>query len=107
MRIHESFVQRETDAPMFSRGSTIGWRKTFTAMMLMAGATAIGLAQHHDGDDAFKPFLPLQVSTIPSNGDTTPYGLAFVPKGFPEREDISTGTLLVSNFNSSATPGAG
>src|SRR6516164_732244 len=55
----------------------------------------------------FGPFLPLQVSTVPLNGDTTPYGLAFVPNGFPEREDISTGTLLVSNFNSSSTPGQG
>jgi hypothetical protein len=54
----------------------------------------------------FGPFLPLQVSTVPGNGDTTPYGLAFVPNGFPEREAISTGTLLVSNFNSSST-GAG
>ena len=107
MRIHEPFVHRETGAPMFSRGSTIGWRKTFTAMMLMAGATAIGLAQHHDGDDAFKPFLPLQVSTIPSNGDTTPYGLAFVPHDFPDHATIAPGELLVSNFNSSTTAGQG
>src|SRR5262245_48357287 len=30
-----------------------------------------------------KPFLPLQVSTVPSNGDLNPYGLAFVPPDFP------------------------
>jgi hypothetical protein len=47
------------------------------------------------------PSLPLQVSTVPSNGDTTPYGLAFVPPGFPSHSAISTGELLVSNFNSS------
>src|SRR5215469_4696007 len=58
-------------------------------------------------DGFFGPFLPLQVSTVPSNGDTTPYGLAFVPPGFPHNDAISTGTLLVSNFNSSSTAGQG
>jgi hypothetical protein len=66
--------------------------------MLMAGATAIGLAQG--------PFLPLQFSTIASNGDTTPYGLAVVPGGFPGGT-ISPGELLISNFNSTTTPGQG
>jgi DNA-binding beta-propeller fold protein YncE len=84
-----------------------GWRKTLTAVMLMAGATAIGLAQHHDSDGAFLPVLPLQVSTIPSNGDTTPYGLAFVPHDFPDDAIISPGELLVSNFNSTTTAGQG
>jgi hypothetical protein len=58
-------------------------------------------------DGFFGPFLPLQVSTIPTNGDTTPYGLAFVPDGFPESGAIRAGTLLVSNFNSSTTAGQG
>ena len=56
---------------------------------------------------SFKPFLPLQVSTIPSNGDTTPYGLAFVPRDFPDGATITPGQLLVSNFNSSTTAGQG
>jgi DNA-binding beta-propeller fold protein YncE len=103
MRIHRSFVQRETNAPTSSRGSMTSWRKTLTAVMLMSGATAIGLAQHHDSD----AFLPLQVSTIPSNGDTTPYGLAVVPHDFPEDATISPGELLVSNFNSTTTAGQG
>jgi hypothetical protein len=55
----------------------------------------------------FSPFLPLQVSTVPSNGDTTPYGLAFVPHGFPGNGAFSTGKLLVSNFNNSTTAGQG
>jgi hypothetical protein len=55
----------------------------------------------------FVPFLPLQVSTVPSNGDTTPYGLAFVPGGFSGNGAFSTGKLLVSNFNSSTTAGQG
>jgi hypothetical protein len=67
----------------------------------------LGTVRTAFADGFFGPFLPLQVSTVPGNGDTTPYGLAFVPNGFPEREAISTGTLLVSNFNSSSTPGQG
>jgi hypothetical protein len=54
-----------------------------------------------------RPFLPLQVSTVPSNGDTTPYGLAFVPPGFPSQSAIWNGELLVSNFNSSTAAGQG
>ncbi len=83
---------------MSSWGSMTGWRKTLTAVMLMAGATAIGFAQG--------PFLPLQVSTIASNGDTTPYGLAVVPDGFPSGT-LSPGELLISNFNSATTAGQG
>jgi len=107
MRIHKSFVQRETDAAMSSCERMTGWRKVLAAVMLMAGTTAIGLAQHHDSDDTSLPFLPLQVSTVPSNGDTTPYGLASVPRDFPDDAIISPGQLLVSNFNSTTTPGQG
>ena len=59
------------------------------------------------GSFFFSPFLPLQVSTVPSNGDTTPYGLAFVPYGFPYGGSISPGELLVSNFNNTTTAGQG
>jgi len=58
-------------------------------------------------DSFLSPFLPLQVSTVPSNGDTTPYGLAFVPDGFSGNQAFSTGRLLVSNFNNSTTAGQG
>jgi hypothetical protein len=67
----------------------------------------LGTARTAFADSFFSPFLPLQVSTIPSNGDTTPYGLAFVPKGFPDSDALSRGKLLVSNFNSSTTAGQG
>jgi len=67
----------------------------------------LGTVRTAFADGFFGPFLPLQVSTVPSNGDTTPYGLAFVPEGFPEGAAISKGALLVSNFNSSSTAGQG
>jgi len=47
------------------------------------------------------PFIPRLIvsSTIPGDGDLNPYGLAFVPDGFPAGGTIKTGDVLVSNFN--------
>ena len=67
----------------------------------------LGVVRTVFADSIFKPFLPLQVSTIPSNGDTTPYGLAVVPHDFPDDASISPGELLVSNFNNTTTAGQG
>jgi hypothetical protein len=57
--------------------------------------------------DSFGPFLPLQVSTVPSNGDLNPYGLAFVPSDFPFGGDLKPGQMLVSNFNDTSLQGRG
>jgi hypothetical protein len=48
------------------------------------------------------PNLPpafLSASTVPSNGDLNPYGVAFVPNGFPQGGPLHAGDILVSNFN--------
>lgn len=46
-------------------------------------------------------------STVPSsNGDTNPYGVAFVPFGFPSGGSIAAGDVLVSNFNNSSSLGS-
>ncbi len=42
------------------------------------------------------------VSTVPSNGDVNPYGVAFVPPGFPGGGLLEPGDILVSNFNDSS-----
>ncbi len=44
----------------------------------------------------------LSVSTVPSNGDQNPYGVAFVPKGFPKGGPLNANDILVSNFNDGA-----
>jgi hypothetical protein len=41
-------------------------------------------------------------STVPKNGDLNPYGVAFVPPGFPSGGLIAPGDVLISNFNNSA-----
>jgi hypothetical protein len=51
------------------------------------------------------PLLPPSLvtsSTVPPNGDVNPYGVAFVPQGFPRFGTIGPGDLLVSNFNNQA-----
>ncbi len=68
------------------------------ALFLIAAAPLVTRAQ--DGD-LFQPFLPAQVhpvSTVPSNGDVNPYGVAFVPRQFPTGT-VNPGDILVSNFN--------
>ena len=42
------------------------------------------------------------LTTVPANGDLNPYGVAFVPPGFPSGGTLSPGDILVSNFNNSA-----
>src|SRR5260370_9570143 len=44
------------------------------------------------------PIIPLQVSTDPGNGDQNPYGVVFVPAGFPDNT-VPLGHVLVANFN--------
>jgi hypothetical protein len=41
-------------------------------------------------------------STVPGNGDVNPYGVAFVPSGFPGGGLLKPGDVLVSNFNDNA-----
>ena len=38
-------------------------------------------------------------STVPANGDVNPYGVAFVPEGFPHGGVLRAGDIIVSNFN--------
>jgi hypothetical protein len=73
--------------------STVG----FAACVALLAAPGLAAA-------ADEPFLPLLInsSTIPANGDLNPYGVAFVPHGFPSGGTIAAGDVLVSNFNNSA-----
>ena len=59
-------------------------------LMVSVGSAAWGL-----------PLLPLQVSTNPGNGDQNPYGVVYVPAGFPDTT-VQPGNILVANFNDKA-----
>lgn len=68
--------------------------------LLLAACACLPLASV-DADAANSVFLQRKIisSTIPANGDLNPYGVAFVPDGFPSGGVISPGDVLVSNFN--------
>ncbi len=60
------------------------------------------------GSGGGSPIIPppgspiLSVSTDPGNGDGNPYGVAFVPDGFPPGGPLRAGDVLVANFNSNS-----
>ncbi len=71
-------------------------RALAAAVALIAAPLAVALA---DGDDeVFVPRL-VNTSTIPANGDINPYGVAFVPSGFPPGGAIHPGDVLIANWN--------
>jgi hypothetical protein len=43
----------------------------------------------------------IRASTVPQNGDINPYGVAFVPPGFPSGGLLDPDDILVANFNNS------
>ena len=76
---------------------------------IVAGALALLSAITASAQEASR-FIPqlINFSTIPASGDLNPYGVAFVPRGFPAGASIATGDVLVSNFNDSTnTQGRG
>jgi hypothetical protein len=78
------------------------------AALIALGVGRIALPAHAFAVNLFNPFfLPLQVSTIPANGDVNPYGLAFVPAIFPPSTAVKPGQILISNFNNQTTQGLG
>jgi hypothetical protein len=81
----------------------------FAGYALFGAAMAlVPLRAWADSDDP-KRFIPriLVSSTVPANGtvpgtgDLNPYGVAFVPPGFPAGGPLKPGDVLVSNFNNS------
>jgi hypothetical protein len=68
----------------------------FSGILILSLMTSVAHAQ----TGPVLPFPPLAVSTVPSNGDVNPYGVAFVPR-IPSDGIIQTNDILVSNFNNS------
>src|SRR5215472_10531864 len=67
---------------------------------IVGAAIALLPLQQQALAQAILPTGFLEMSTVPSNGDLNPYGVAFVPDGFPGGA-LSPGDILVSNFNNS------
>jgi hypothetical protein len=74
---------------------------------LCGAAIALLPFQPATADPRTLPTGFLGASTLGSNGDQNPYGVAFVPPGFPSGGPLSPGNILVSNFNNAGTPPTG
>jgi hypothetical protein len=69
---------------------------TLSASLLAVCFSAMG-----QGPSSLFPLPPPAVSTVPSNGDVNPYGVAFVPQSVFPGGAIQPHDILVSNFNNS------
>jgi len=69
-------------------------------MLLSSVGLRAGEGEEQRRDRAFLPAPVRAVSMVPANGDQNPYGVAFVPWGFPTGT-LNPGDILVSNFNNS------
>ncbi|WP_233271889.1 NHL repeat-containing protein [Paraburkholderia acidiphila] len=69
-------------------------------LALGAGLFALSLgAVQADAQQAILPPAFATSSTVPTNGDVNPYGIAFVPAGVPSWSPLKPGDVVVSNFN--------
>src|SRR5580658_3945116 len=72
-------------------------------LALVPGATAdLAQGQLLRNNSILDSLQSITASTIPPSGDLNPYGVAFVPAGFPSGGSIAAGAVLVSNFNSNS-----
>jgi hypothetical protein len=76
-----------------------------SVVCVLVFATGLAFA---DDNGAKTPLIPqlaplptFSDSTVPANGDVNPYGVAFVPHGFPGGGPLRPGDIIVSNFNNS------
>ena len=79
---------------------TVRWALRCSMVAASLGFLA-AIAAQASAAEAFIPRV-INSSTVPANGDVNPYGVAFVPAGFPKGGKIAPGDVLVSNFNNSA-----
>jgi hypothetical protein len=75
----------------------------FPCLLLLLPLESSGVAQSSffHNNSLLDSLQSITASTIPPSGDLNPYGVAFVPAGFPSGGSIAAGDLLVANFNNS------
>jgi hypothetical protein len=73
--------------------------RVFCTPMALAIVAAGFLAARPAEAQNLLPPPAAQASTVPSNGDVNPYGVAFVPPTVPTDGLLRHGSILVSNFN--------
>ena len=84
--------------------SRIAAASLLLATVALGPMTAGAEAQRFIPDITISSTVPPTPPTPPipaGSGDLNPYGVAFVPRNFPESNTIAPGDILVSNFNNS------
>jgi hypothetical protein len=77
------------------------WLFAFPLIFVSLVGSALAQGSPFHADSILNSLQSFTASTIPPNGDLNPYGVAFVPAGFPFGGATATGNLLVANFNNS------
>jgi hypothetical protein len=79
-------------------------KSCFPLLILLVSLERRGLSQPglFDNQSILNSLQSITATTIPSNGDLNPYGVAFVPAAFPAGGSIAPGDLLVANFNNNS-----
>ena len=75
------------------------WLFAFSLVFVSLVGSALAQGSPFHADSILDSLQSFTASTIPPNGDLNPYGVAFVPAGFPSGGATATGDLLVANFN--------
>lgn len=75
--------------------------KMLSSLILAATSVVLSTSVTAADHASFVPQL-INSSTIPANGDVNPYGVAFVPEGFPGNGALQPRDVLVSNFNNAS-----
>jgi len=95
-------ARRTARAQFFSKAAKLGTLKLVAAGLACLVSSGAVMA----AEDAFLPAAVRPVNTVPttgpSAGDQNPYGVAFVPPGFPTGGPLNPGDILVSNFNAAS-----
>ena len=86
------------------RTPVVRLKALFVTLLLTGSGFALADDEHRGRDDILPPPPTpiLSVSTIPATGDSNPYGVAFVPEGFPTDGMLTPGDVVVANFNDGA-----
>ncbi|KIP17487.1 hypothetical protein KY49_6575 [Burkholderia sp. MSHR3999] len=92
---------RSPDPPAIARTSR-AMARTLRRAVCGAGLVALSSAYAWADGGTILPPSSVIASTVPTNGDLNPYGIAFVPSGVPAWSTLKPGDVVVSNFNNSA-----
>jgi hypothetical protein len=83
--------------------SNVRYHRLLPILVSIVSIECVGVAQRtfFPSNSILDSLQSITASTVPSNGDLNPYGVAFVPREFPSGGTIGPGDVLVANFNNS------